>query len=232
LIIKKTFFYFVFQSTFMQSNNQSLDDLQHIKKMMERSSRFVSLSGLSGISAGLCALVGAWAAHPYVFGQKDFIINSDAAMAQALAEDYSIIFNTYLFWIAAATFIAALISAFIFTWIKSKKDNTPLWGSTAKRLMVSVSLPIVVGGLFIFRMLHFGTFGLVAPGCLIFYGLGLINASKYTLSEVKYLGYVQILLGIISMWFVGYGLYFWAIGFGVMHILYGIYMWYKYEKAN
>jgi hypothetical protein len=225
-------FYFVFQSTFMQSNNQSLDDLQHIKKMMERSSRFVSLSGLSGVSAGICALIGAWVAHPYVFGQKDFIINNDVAIAQALGEDWSIIFNTYLFWIAAVTFIAAFISAFVFTWLKSKKDDTPLWGSTAKRLMVQVSLPIIVGGLFIFRMLHFGTFGLVAPGCLIFYGLGLINASKYTLSEVKYLGYVQVLLGIISMWFVGYGLYFWAFGFGIMHIAYGIYMWYRYEKAN
>jgi hypothetical protein len=214
----------------MNVQEKSIDDLQHIKKMMERSSRFVSLSGLSGISAGLCALIGAWVAHPYVFGQKDFIINEQVAMAQTVASDYSIIFNTYLFWIAAATFIAALISSFFFTWLKSKKDGTPLWGNTSKRLIINVSIPVVVGGLFLFRMLHFGTFGLVAPGCLIFYGLGLINASKYTLDEIRYLGYVQIILGIINLWFVGYGLYFWAMGFGVMHIAYGIYMWRKYEK--
>jgi hypothetical protein len=214
----------------MNEQQQSLNDLQHIKKMMERSSRFISLSGLSGISAGACALIGSSAAYPYVFGKKDFIINSNAAIAQAAANDYGIIFNTYLFWIAAATFVAAFISAFFFTWLKSKKDGTPIWGNTAKRLLINVSIPIAVGGLFLFKMMHFGTFGLIAPGCLIFYGLGLINASKYTLDEIRYLGYAQIILGIINLWFVGYGLYFWSIGFGIMHILYGVYMWMKYER--
>jgi hypothetical protein len=216
----------------MSHQQQSLEDLQHIKKMMERSSRFISLSGLSGISAGLCALIGARVAHPYVFGQKDFIMNSEVAVAQAMANDYSIILNTYLFWIAAVTFLAAFVSAFFFTWVKSKKDGTPLWGNTAKRLMINVSIPVLVGGLFLFRMMHYGTFGLVAPGCLIFYGLGLINSSKYTLDEIRYLGYFQIVIGIINLWFVGYGLYFWAMGFGVMHILYGVYMWMKYERKK
>jgi hypothetical protein len=214
----------------MNEQQQSLEDLQHIKKMMERSSRFISLSGLSGISAGFCALIGAWVAYPYVFGEKNFVIDSVGAVAQAMANSYTIILNTYLFWIAAATFVAAFISAFFFTWLKSKKDGTPIWGNTAKRLLINVSIPVLVGGLFLFRMLHYGTFGLVAPGCLIFYGLGLINASKYTLDEIRYLGYVQIILGIINLWFVGYGLYFWAMGFGVMHILYGVYMWMKYER--
>jgi hypothetical protein len=218
-----------FKVLFMNEQQQSLEDLQHIKKMMERSSRFISLSGLSGISAGLCALIGAWIAHPYVFGERDYIIDNVGAIAQAMANSYTIILNTYLFWIAVATFVSAFISAFFFTWLKSKKDGTPLWGSTAKRLLINVSIPVAVGGLFLFRMLHYGTFGLVAPGCLIFYGLGLINASKYTLDEIRYLGYVQIILGIINLWFVGYGLYFWAMGFGVMHILYGVYMWMKYE---
>jgi hypothetical protein len=216
----------------MNEQQQSLEDLQHIKKMMERSSRFISLSGLSGISAGICALVGAWVAHPYVFGQKDFIINDAVAMVQAIGNDYSIILNTYLFWIAAVTFMAAFVSAFFFTWVKSKKEGIPMWGSTSKRLIINVSIPVMVGGLFLFRMLHYGTFGLVAPGCLIFYGLGLINASKYTLDEIRYLGYVQIVLGIINLWFVGYGLYFWAMGFGVMHIVYGTYMWMKYERKG
>ena len=210
----------------MNVQEQSIDDLQHIKKMMERSSRFVSLSGLSGISAGLCALIGAWVAHPYVFGDKNLFFNNTALAI----DDYTIVFQSPLFWIAAATFISALASSFFFTFIKSKKDGTPLWGNTSKRLLLNVSIPVAVGGLFLFKMLHYGTFGLVAPGCLIFYGLGLINASKYTLDEIRYLGYVQIVLGIINLWFVGYGLYFWAMGFGVMHIAYGVYMWMKYER--
>jgi hypothetical protein len=89
---------------------------------------------------------------------------------------------------------------------------------------------MIVGGLFIWRITDLGAYGLIAPACLLFYGLALINGSKYTLSEVRYLGYLQLVLGIINLWAMGYGLYFWAAGFGVLHILYGIVMWNKYER--
>lgn len=214
----------------MSEEQQSLKELQHIKQMMERSSRFISLSGLSGIAAGICALIGAWLAHDYVMGRRDFIINRSLAERQAADADYTIIFNTWLFWIAMGTFIAALVSAFLFTWIKSKKQGVPLWGTTAKRLLVNVSVPLIVGGIFLFHLVHFGTFGLIAPGCLLFYGLALVNASKYTLDEIRYLGYFEILLGIINLQLVGYGIYFWAMGFGLLHIVYGVYMWWKYER--
>ena len=215
----------------MSEQEQSLQDLKHIKNMMERSSRFISLSGLSGIAAGVCALVGAYIAHDYVVGNKDFIIDTARAITQVEnGNDYAFIFNTWLFWIAAGTFAAAFISAFIFTWIKSKKQGIPMWGNVAFRLFVNVSIPLVVGGIYLFRLIHFGTFGLIAPGCLIFYGLALVNASKYTLVEIRYLGYLQLLLGIINLQFVGLGIYFWAVGFGLLHIIYGAYMWYKYER--
>lgn len=214
----------------MSEQQQTLQELQHIKKMMERSSRFISLSGLSGIAAGVCALVGAWLAYDYVVGNKDLLIDGNLGLVQAAANDYSIIFNTWLFWIAAGTFAAAMLSAFVFTWIKSRKQGIPLWGKSAVRLLVNVSIPLVAGGIFLFKLIHFGTFGLIAPGCLIFYGLALINAGKYTLGEIRWLGGCELLLGLISLGFVGYGIYFWAIGFGILHIVYGAYMWYVYEK--
>lgn len=214
----------------MSEQQQTLQELQHIKKMMERSSRFISLSGLSGIAAGVCALVGAWLAYDYVVGNKDLLIDANLGLVQAAANDYSIIFNTWLFWIAAGTFAAAMLSAFVFTWIKSRKQGIPLWGKSAVRLLVNVSIPLFAGGIFLFKLIHFGTFGLIAPGCLIFYGLALINAGKYTLGEIRWLGGCELLLGLISLGFVGYGIYFWAIGFGILHIVYGAYMWYVYEK--
>ena len=216
----------------MSEQQQPLEDLQHIKRMMERSSRFISLSGLSGIAAGVCALIGAWLAFDYVTGKKDMLINADAAFAALNTHDYAIILNTWLFWIAAGTFTAALLSAFIFTWLKSVQQGIPLWGKTAKRLLINVSIPLIAGGIYLFRLIHFGTFGLIAPGCLIFYGLALVNASKYTLDEIRYLGYLQILLGLVNLGFVGAGIYFWAVGFGVLHIVYGAYMWWKYEKQT
>ncbi|HMT97567.1 MAG TPA: hypothetical protein PKC62_12835 [Ferruginibacter sp.] len=216
----------------MNDQEQSLATLQDIKRVMERSGRFISLSGLSGISAGICALIGAWLAWDYVYGHKDYLINRSAAIALAMAEDYRIIVYTWLFWIALGTLVAALTSAFIFTWIKAKKQGMPIWGHTAKRLMLNISIPLIAGGIFLFKLSQAGTFGLIAPGCLIFYGLGLLNASKYTLGEIRWLGIAEIVLGIINLWFVGAGLYFWAMGFGVLHIVYGSYMWWKYERST
>ena len=65
---------------------------------------------------------------------------------------------------------------------------------------------------------------------LIFYGLALINSSKYTFFEIRYLGIAEIVLGLIASVFVSSGLILWAAGFGLLHIIYGIIMYYKYER--
>jgi len=214
----------------MNEQQQSLEDLQHIKRMMERSSRFISLSGLSGIMAGLCALVGAWFAHGVIADSggasgisRIYIRNYDLDTIQEFM-------GHKLFRIAVCTFISAVLLAFLFTYLRSKKHNVPVWGSASRRLMVAVAIPMIAGGFYLLREIQVGNYGLIAPGSLIFYGLALVNASKYTLGEIKYLGYCQIVLGIINCWMIGYGLYFWAIGFGILHIVYGIVMWYKYER--
>ena len=207
------------------NEQQPLEDIQHIKRIMERSSRFISLSGLSGVAAGACALAGAWAAslkiHCWVKG--------DCQLGRLIGNGTNGLLND-LVWIATLTFIAAFAFAFFFTWLRSKKNGTPIWGTTTFRLFWNTVIPILVGGIFLIRMMQMGEYQLVPPGCLLFYGLALVNASKYTLSEVRYLGYGQLLLGLLNLWLMGYGLQFWAIGFGLLHILYGIMMWWKYER--
>jgi hypothetical protein len=211
----------------MTDQQQSLDELQHIKRMMERSSRFISLSGFSGIAAGLCALVGAWFAHQkiYCWVKGDCTLNG-------LIDTGGINLLNDLLWIATITFLSAFISAFFFTWLRSKKNNIPMWGNATIRLFWNTVIPLTVGAIFIIRLMQLGEFQLVAPGCLIFYGLALVNGSKYTLGEIRYLGYGQLVLGIMNLWSIGYGLYFWAMGFGILHIIYGAWMWNKYEKGN
>ena len=224
----------------MNDPQRSLESIQDIRNMMERSSRFISLSGWSGVAAGVCAVVGASFAYPYVHpGNKLFdrdvyeIMDIDTAQHEVSRFDSAIsgIVSTPLFWIGVITFIAAFCSAFIFTYQKSQQQNIPIWGKASKRLMFSVMIPMVVGGIFMYRMIELGIFGLVAPACLVFYGLALLNASKYTLAEIRYLGLIQIILGLINCWFIGFGLYFWAVGFGIMHIIYGLVMWWKYERS-
>ncbi len=216
----------------MNEQQQSLQDIQQIKQMMERSSRFISLSGLSGVAAGICALVGAWFANDVIEASGGYNNYREVVSRTFATETVSDFLDHRLFQIALGTFFAALLSSFIFTYLRSKKNNIPMWGYSSKRLLINVAVPMIAGGIYIFREMQLGAYGLIAPGCLIFYGLALVNASKYTLSEIRYLGYCQVLLGIFNCWFLGKGIYFWAVGFGILHIVYGIVMWYRYEKNN
>ena len=222
----------------MDEHLQHLDTLKDIKRMMERSSRFISLSGLSGIAAGACALAGAWFANNVVnndvrYGNGNEVRELGQSGTGGLKSGAGLqhYLNNTLIQIAIGVLVAALALGFLFTYLRSRKTNTPIWGVTAKRLLINVSIPMIVGGIFILRLIDSGSYGLIAPGCLIFYGLGLLNASKYTLAEVRYLGYAQILLGIINLQMIDYGLLFWALGFGVLHIIYGAFMWWKYERG-
>lgn len=216
-----------FKALSMSENISSLKALEDIQQMMQKSSRFISLSGWSGVAAGVCALAGAW----YTSQKIDCWQRGDCEF-EHLVNSGGRNLQSELLKIAIVTFAAAFILAFIFTYLRSKKTSTPIWNYASRRLMTNVAIPMVVGGLFIFRLMQLGNFGLVAPACLLFYGLALVNASKYTLGEVRYLGYGQILLGLINCWSIGYGLYFWAAGFGVLHIVYGLLMWYKYEAPE
>lgn len=208
----------------MNVQNQSLQELQHIKRMMERSTKFSSLSGFSGIAAGICALGGIWFVIKRIAQWKQRNLENLNASKDDLA--------TQLLLIAVTTFIAAALSSFIFVYLRCKKLGIPVLGLSARRVIINIAIPLFVGGLFIFRLATAGTFPLIPPACLIFYGLALVNASKYTLDEIRYLGYSEIIIGIINLWILGYGLIFWGIGFGLLHIIHGIIIWWKYEKNS
>ncbi|HRO46173.1 hypothetical protein [Agriterribacter sp.] len=212
----------------MEQEHPALDALKDIKQMMERSSRFISLSGLSGVAAGICALTGAWFAYQVISGNNPVYKESYDYGSLTLGN----IMKYKLPAIALLTLGSAILTAFLFTYIKSKKSNTPIWGTTSKRLILNFCIPLFAGGVFLLRMTELGYFEMIAPGCLLFYGIALVNAGKYTLGEVRYLGYGQIVLGLIGCWFPALGLFFWTLGFGALHILYGSLMWWKYDKKR
>ncbi len=201
------------------SENQKT--LQDIKQMMERSSRFISLSGWSGISAGLCALAGAGAA-------KYFLISYYAAYRLTGPTPKKLFYQLLI--VAILVFISALVSAFLFTLRKTKKDGSKIWGASSKKLLWHTSLPMITGAIVILRLMLDNKYYLIAAFSLIFYALGLINGSKFTLGEVRYLGYSILLLGLLNLFLPHYSLLFWTLGFGVAHIIYGMAMWYKYDK--
>jgi hypothetical protein len=209
---------------FMSEQNQHLDALEDIRRMMQRSSRFISLSGLSGIAAGIWALIGAWFAYKWI-GDYSTVYGDEGYSLPGFA-----VLKVNLFLLAAGVLLLALVSAFYFTWRRAGQNKVPLWDHSMKLLTINMLIPLVAGGLFILAMLQSNTWHFIAPACLIFYGLALVNGSKYTVSDIRYLGILEIVLGLINTQFLNRGLYFWAIGFGVLHIIYGFVMWWKYER--
>jgi hypothetical protein len=195
-----------------------LQDIQDIRKMMDRSTQFLSLSGLAGIMAGVYALAGAYAAKQiYDRNYGNYItLESDA-------------FKTII-GIAGAVLVLSVVTAYFLTARKAKKQGETVWNTTSKRLAANFMIPLATGGIFALILLKNGYAGLIAPVTLMFYGLACVNASKYTMRQVRYLGLTIIIIGLTATNFEGYGLEFWALGFGVCHILYGAIMYYKYDR--
>jgi hypothetical protein len=197
-------------------------DLEHIRFMMERSSRFISLSGISGIIAGIIALIASFVAYYFIntngvdyFGNKHIYFDSPLV--------------TKLVVTAVLTLIAALFFGIYFTVRKSNNHNLKIWNTVTKRLLINLCIPLASGGIFCIALFYHHHFGFIAPAMLIFYGLALVNASKYTFNDVGYLGYCELILGLIALFLTGFGLIFWAIGFGLLHIIYGFTMQRKYH---
>ncbi|HMQ79675.1 MAG TPA: hypothetical protein PKE39_13095 [Ignavibacteria bacterium] len=210
----------------MESNRQHLKNLTEIRSLMERSSSFISLSGLSGISAGIMGLIAAYILHIKLFRYMDY---SKSPMISAQMREEFILFGIT---VSASVLIITFLAAIFFTARKAKKNGYPVWDGSAKRLVVNLFIPLVTGGVFCLILIYQYFDWLVLPSMLVFYGLALLNAGKFTLSEIKWLGVSEIALGLASMLYLNDAIYFWGAGFGLLNIIYGLVMYFKYEKNN
>ncbi|HKI77959.1 MAG TPA: hypothetical protein VKA26_05430 [Ignavibacteriaceae bacterium] len=198
----------------MEKLDDHLKDLSEIRAMMEKSSKFLSLSGLSGVSAGIFALLGAF------FALQKFKEVKITGFTEGLPFFYISL--------SLAVLLLALGFGIYFSVRNARRKNLPVWTNTTKYLLISLFIPLAAGGLFSIVLWYRGMPELIFSSTLIFYGLALLNASKYVMNEIQYLAIIEIILGLIAG--ITFGLIFWTIGFGLMHIIYGIYMYLKYEK--
>jgi hypothetical protein len=196
----------------MNERDQHLQSLSEIRQMMERSSKVLSLSGLSGASAGLVALAGALLAR---WIQAKFLSDQ---LVMALAAS------------AACVLVLAFVLAVFFSARMARKKNLPVWTPTLKHLLLDLSIPLGAGGIFCLALTVLRAYVLIPGTMLVFYGLALVSGSKYALKEIRYFGLTQLTLGCIALFARGQELTLWAVGFGVMHIAYGVWMYVRYEK--
>lgn len=201
----------------MKEEQDYIKDIAEIRSMMERSSKFLSLSGWAGIMAGLYALAGAYVAYNTFGFNPDELFYSSPDLSEVA-------------WLAMGVLVLALVTAIFFSKRKADGNGENIWNATSRRLLSSMAFPLIAGGVFILILMAQGLIGLIAPFMLLFYGLSLVNAGHFTIPEVKIMGIAQIALGSVAAWYIEYGLLLWAVGFGVVHIIYGIYMHFRYER--
>lgn len=211
-----------------KNTNKHLEDLSTIRSIMERSSSFLSLSGLSGVFAGMFALAGAGFAYWYIYFKKSYEISYSIFPIYAVSQEMLFV----LIADALIVLVLAIVFGLYFTYRNSKRKNINYWDKTARRMLINLLIPLATGGIFGIILIYHGAFFLIGSVTLIFYGLALVNASKYTVTDIRYLGVSEIFLGLLASVNLGYSLYFWALGFGVLHIVYGMVMYMKYEKNN
>lgn len=194
-----------------------LQTLSEIKDLMERSSRFVSLSGLSGVCAGLYALVGAFIAYRYLNMDGPHLVITTGNLRFITMD-------------ALTVLVLALGTAFVLTKRSASKDGNSIFDATAQKLILNLSIPLVTGGVFCLALLYHENYMYVPAATLIFYGLALVHASSNTRNDIRLLGYLEIILGLIATFYSPWAFLFWVFGFGILHIVYGTYMYYKYER--
>ena len=202
-------------------NNKYQEDLSAIRSIMEKSTRFISLSGLSGVAAGVVALIGGiWALCLMQDSTGSFILATTTLPYTLLRQ---------LVLIALVILATALLAAAFFTRRKTRRSGLAIWTAATKQLLISLGVPLLIGGLSCLALLYHHLYWLAVPATLVFYGLALITASKYTYKEIYYLGLIESTLGLISCFLIDYSLIAWIIGFGIIHIAYGILMHRKYH---
>ena len=206
--------------------NDYLKDLKDIKEMMSKSSQTLSLSGLSGVLAGLYALAGA--------GYADYILSAhevtDYTESRGEITFPMDALSLQLIGLSAVIVLVSIFTGIVLSAKKAKKMGETLWNASSRRLLINFSIPLVTGGFLVLILLLKGYYELIAPMMLLFYGMGCVNASKYTFRDVRYLGITQIVLGLMAAYFNDSDLIFWALGFGVCHVLYGAMMYVKYDR--
>ena len=207
----------------MKKEQDYFQDLAEIRSMMERSSKFLSLSGWAGIMAGIYALVGSYLAYYVLDFRPEELSNPTAT--RILPGNFG-----QVVLLAVVMLILAISSAIFLSSKNAKAKGEKAWNATSKRLISSMAVPLVTGGMLILILISKGWIGWIVPLSLIFYGLSLYSASQFTFRLLRYLGLIQIGLGLTAAYFIEYGVVLWAIGFGVFHIIYGVYMHMRYER--
>ncbi len=193
-----------------------VEDLGHIKEVMNRSSKSISLTGLSPIAAGIIGSIGAYMAYRMFFGDYGEIGYAQLTLSSQDLNSLGLV--------ALPTLVLGVGVGVLFALLEIKKSGREVSKEHVRRMFLNLAIPLLTGGIVCLILFFNGHLGIVMSLSLIFYGLALINTNKYTFNNIRTLGLLEIALGLLALYFMSSSIIFWGIGFGLLHIIYGLIM--------
>ena len=177
-----------------------MDNLSYIRGMMEQAGTFTAVSGWGQVIMGVTAIAAA-----------------------LVASRQSLPWARVATWVAEAG-VAAGISVASMS-LKAHASNMPLLSGPIRKLVLSFSPPIIVGGLLTAVLVHHGLYALRPGVWLLLYGAAVVSAGTYSVRSVPVMGAGFMLLGAVGLvapetWATPLML----AGFGGLHILFGLWI--------
>jgi hypothetical protein len=176
------------------------ENLQFIRRTMERSSIFTAVPGLGGAGMGAIGLAAAI-----------------LAANQRSAERWLVV------WLLAA--VVALGIGVTSLWRKAARLGAPLAGPVGRRFAMSLAAPLVAGAALTWGAWMNGDRALIPPVWLLLYGTGVLAGGVFSVAAVRLLGVAFMALGVAALptppeW----GNVWLGTGFGGLQLAFGLYI--------
>jgi hypothetical protein len=173
-----------------------------------------SLKRYSGILIGLYGLAVVYLINILTSGEQSGI---------ELVSQLPLLFLQIGVTVIALVFI---VISLVTLWIRAKrtvrKNDQKLWSIFTRKIRWQTLISLLIILIIIIMISNIGYFSLTTPLSLFFYGLFLLNLSRFSSIGLRYLSLAEIILAITSYFIYDKEIIFLALGFGFLPILYGI----------
>ena len=185
-------------------HDRAMDNLRFIRETMERSTSFTAVSGVAGMIMGAVAMVAA-------------VVASTRRTPEAWL----------LTWL-----IAALVAGLAALWAmirKARASGVSLLSGPGSKFALFFTPPIVVGALLTAALVRVDLLSVLPGAWLLLYGTAVVSGGAFSVRIVPMMGVGFMLVGALALFAPpAWGDEFMAVGFGVLHIVFGLVIWRKH----
>ena len=185
-------------------HDRAMDNLQYIRETMERASAFTAVPGWGQVVIGITALVASY-----------------------LSAQQTTVGGWLKTWLAEA-----IISVLIAGWSMDRKARaigTPLLAGPGRKVVFSLSPPMIVGVLLTVVLYRAGLPKAIPGMWLLLYGTGVVTGGMFSVNIVPVMGICFMVLGAVTLFTApSLGNWLMALGFGGLHIIFGTIIARKY----